>query len=205
MVCLGVCIEFACWFYFVLSICADEFCREKIFIDRLLSGGRFLVLCDLILHCRKHIVRYNARHAVLDDGISEFIFSDILAIAEHGIDDIGRNGLSALLPDALFCQKLRDLLISLAVEIEREHFSYNGRIRFIDCKAVLAVLHIAERNDNAVDLTFECILLHAPLCLFGEFGGVKFGIAFQHGFKQNALCSLGNRLLGRDDARAVFL
>lgn len=42
--------------------------------------------------------------------------------------------------------------------------------------------------------------LSAMLRLFG-----KFGIAFRHAFKRNTLCSLRDRLLGRDDALAVFL
>ena len=43
MVCLGVCIEFACWFYFVLSICADEFSGKYVVKNFLLTARRLLV------------------------------------------------------------------------------------------------------------------------------------------------------------------
>ena len=176
MVCLGVCIEFACWFYFVLSICADEFCREKIFIDRLLSGGRFFILRDLVLHRIEKVIRYDARHPVFDNGIAEFILADIFAVAKHRIDYVGRNGFSVLLFDSLFCQKMCDVFISLAVKIEREHFPDNGRIRFIDRKAMLVVLNIPKRHDNAVDLALERIFFHAALGLFGKFGRVRMNL-----------------------------
>ena len=51
-------------------------------------------------------------------------------------------------------------------------------------------------SSAAVEFTFQGVLRHAPDYLFGQVGGVVFGVTLQHAFQNDALGSVGNDLGG---------
>ena len=83
MVCLGVCIEFACWFYFVLSICADEFCGKQIVVLAPVHCRGFFISRHTLLHTVERCFVYDCRNGVGNYYVAELIFSDILAVGEN--------------------------------------------------------------------------------------------------------------------------
>ena len=94
MVCLGVCIEFACWFYFVLSICADEFPFEKKL--RIAAVRAQFVFCQ---HCLYRVEQFgrNDRRKCISIFLSVMrVKADIAGVPQDLIDRIGQERLTSV-------------------------------------------------------------------------------------------------------------
>ena len=69
---------------------------------------------------------------------------------------------------------------------------------------LLLINLVSNRNIAAIVLTFQSIFCHTPDNFFRKLSGIIFGVAFQHSFKNNSLCTLRDYLSCRHDLYSVL-
>ena len=97
---------------------------------------------------------------------------------------------------ALLIEPVPDLGHGGPLVVTLECLPDKGSGKRVKLEALVAVNQIADRTSAAVILGFQGVLRHAPDYLFGQIGGVVFGVAFQHAFQNDALGPVGNDLSG---------
>ena len=174
MVCLGVCIEFACWFYFVLSICADEFEFQEVLFRKIVFS--VVVFLGFSLDYLKNIVRNDGgKHICIDlpampqDPMIPFIIQHIMysVLFEP----------AAVVIDPFFRQCRHDVLHIYASRILGVDIPHDFRLILIDDDLLINNL-ITVQDAPAGIVAFCPGLTHTAPYLLGQLCRIVFRHAF---------------------------
>ena len=135
------------------------------------------------LHCYQYIMKPFHREQVEE-------------VVQKVLDAVVGHLLAASILHALLIESVPDLGHSSSLIVTLERLSHKGCGQRVKLKILFAVDLVANRQSAAVIFAFQGVLRHAPDNLFGQVGGVVFGITLQHAFQNDALGPVGNDLSG---------
>ena len=183
---------------------AEQLRCQQIFFRRFGFGGGFFVERHTPLHPVKQVIVNDCRDSFGDDHAPILVLSDVLPVFEDQTDpaDFERLALFRFQPTSV--QRSRDLADALAAVITSEYLRYQRGGQRIDGKHTVCAYHISQRRISAVVFAFKRVLFLSALYLLGQLSGVIFGVALQHGFKDDTLWPVGDILLDGYDLHAVL-
>ena len=183
---------------------AEQLRCQQIFFRRFGFGGGFFVERHTPLHPVKQVIVNDCRDSFGDDHAPILVLADVLPVFEDQTDptDFERLALFRFQPTSV--QRSRDLADALAAVITSEYLRYQRGGQRIDGKHTVCAYHISQRRISAVVFAFKRVLFLSALYLLGQLSGVIFGVALQHGFKDDTLRPVGDILLDGYDLHAVL-
>ena len=179
------------------AIAAEQLGCQQIIVLSLVAGRGFLVLCQFLLHPVKEVLGNNGGNTVRHHNVPVGIFSDIAAIVQKVLYAVVGHLLASCILHPLLVEPVPDLGHSGSLVIPLECLPDKGSGKRVKLETLVAVNQIADRTSAAVILGFQGVLRHAPDYLFGQVGGVVFGVPLQYAFQNDPLSPIGNDLGGR--------
>ena len=178
------------------AIAAEQLGCQQIIVLGLVAGRGFLVLCQFLLHPVKEVLGDDGGNTVRHHNVPIGVLPDIAAVVQKVLDAVVGHLLAASILHALLIEPVPDLGHSSSLIVTLERLSHKGCGQRVKLKILFAVDLVANRQSAAVIFAFQGVLRHAPDNLFGQVGGVVFGITLQHAFQNDALGPVGNDLSG---------
>ena len=169
---------------------------QQIIILGLMTGGGFPILCQLLLHPVKQVLRYDGWNTIRNDDFPVFIFTQEFSVVEDRRHKVKVYRSASHSGHACIVEIVPYFLHRRAVVIAGENFQHDGGGARVDLIVHIAVDGIAESGGASVVLTLQSVLRMPTDHLLRQLGGVVFCHPFQHGFQDDALRPLGNVLRG---------
>ena len=110
------------------------------------------------------------------------------------LDAVVLHRLASGVFDSAFVQPIPQLRHGCAFVIFLEHIQNERSSQRINLKMLFLVDHVTDGKCAAVVLALQSIVRHTTDNLFGKVSGVIFSVTFQHRFKNDTLCALGDHL-----------
>ena len=193
-------------YHHALTESAKQFSCQQVVNVRFCRCRRTLVFLQPCLYLIEHIVRQYRRNAAGDNYILITILSDILAIFQNAVEAIRREWLAAFRFQPPPVEVLHDGADNFAVSISLKNLPHQRSCNRVENELLLFLIQqIAKRNAATIVSAFQGVLLLPSVDFFGQLSGVIFGVALQHGFKDDALRPVGDILLDGYDLHAVLL
>jgi len=172
------------------AVAAEQLGCEQVIVLGLVAGRGFLVLCQLLLHPVKEVLGNDGRNAVWNYNVPVGIFPNIATVVQKVLDAVVGHFLAPCILHALFVEPIPYLLHGGPLVIPMERFTDKRGGKRVKLEVLVAVDLIADGQSAVIEFTFQCVLRHAPDHLFGQVGGVVFGVTLQHALQNDALGSV---------------
>ena len=187
------------------AVAAEQLGGEQIFLLGLVAGGCFSVLRQLLLHPVKEFLRDDGGDTVRDDDFPVDILPDVAAVVQKMLDAVIGQLAPLRISDALPVEPVPYLRHGGPLVVPLKRLPDKGGGKGVGLESLVAVDLVADGQGAAVEFALQGVLRHAPDHLFGQVGGVIFGVTLQHGFQNDALGPVGNDLGGGHHLDAVLL
>ena len=178
------------------AVAAEQLGCQQIIVLGLVAGRGLLVLRQLLLHPVKEVLGDDGGNSVRHHNVPVGVLPDIAAVVQKVLYAVVGHLLAPCVLHALPVEPVPDLGHGGPLVIPLERLTDKGGGERVKLEALVAVDLIADGQGAAVVLGFQGVLRHAPDYLFGQVGGVVFGVALQHAFQNDTLGPVGNDLGG---------
>ena len=172
------------------AIAAEQLGREQVIVLGLVAGRGLFVFRQFLLHPVKEVLGDDGGNAVRHHNVPVGVLPDIAAVVQKVLYAVVGHFLAPCVLHALLVELVPDLGHSGPLVIPLERLTDKGGGERVKLEALVAVDLIADGQGAAVVLGFQGVIRHASDNLFGQVGGVAFGIALQHAFQNDTLGSV---------------
>ena len=179
------------------AVAAEQLGCQQIIVLGLVAGRGLLVLRQLLLHPVKEVLGDDGGNTVRHHNVPVGVFPDIAAVVQKVLNTVVGHFLAPCVLHALLVEPVPDSRHGGSLVITLERLTNKGGGERVKLEALVAVDLVADGQGATVILGFQGVLRHAPDYLFGQVGGVVFGVALQHAFQNDTLGPVGNDLGSR--------
>ena len=129
---------------------------------------------------------------VRNDDFPVDILPDVTAVVQKVLNAVIGQLAALRVPYALLVEPVPNLLHGGSLVIALERLPDKGGGKGVGLEGLVAVDLVADGEGAAVEFALQGVFRHATHHLFGQVGGVVFGVALQHGFQNDTLGPVGN-------------
>ena len=178
------------------AVAAEQLGHQQIIVLSLVAGRGLFVFCQLFLYPVKEVSRDNGGNTVRHHNVPVGVLPDIAAVVQKVLYTVVGHLLAPCVLHALLVEPVADGCHGSPLVVTLECLPDKGSGKRVNLEVLIAVNQIADRTSAAVILGFQGVFRHAPDYLFGQVGGVVFGITLQHAFQNDTLGPVRNDLSG---------
>ena len=169
------------------AVAAEQLGRQQIIVLGLVAGRCLFVFCQLFLYPVKDVLGDDGWNTIRHHDVPIGVLSDIAAVVQKVLNAVIGHLLASCVLHTLLVKPVTDGCHGGSLVVTLECLPDKGSSKRVKLEVLVAVNQIADRTSAAVILGFQGVFRHAPDYLFGQVGGVVFGITLQHAFQNDPL------------------